>query len=75
MTTDRTFATLQKIAEMLGVPVSAFFESDPAAVEEPVAEAWRQTTELLHAFARVEDPQARRDCIAFVRAQKGPRLL
>lgn len=75
MTTDWTYATLQKIAEMLGVPVSAFLESDPAAPEEPAAEAWRQTTELLHAFARVEDPQARRDCIAFVRARQGARML
>lgn len=74
MTSDWTFATLQKIAEMLGVPVSAFFEHDPAAPEETAAEAWRQTTELLQAFARVEDPQSRRECIAFVRAQQGPRM-
>ncbi|MGH1570131.1 hypothetical protein ACRAWG_05040 [Methylobacterium sp. P31] len=48
---------------MLGVPVTAFFpEADRP--DETIA----QTADLVTAFAAIENPAARRTCLAFVRA-------
>jgi hypothetical protein len=69
MTTERTLATLKRIAAILDEPPSAFLEPrNPVASAAPPA-ALQQTTDLLDAFSRITDPETRRECIAFVRAR------
>ena len=56
---------LQRIAAELGVPVASFYgeeaglSCDAAAIQKAVAS-------LLEAFAAVDDPERRRDCVALL---------
>jgi transcriptional regulator with XRE-family HTH domain len=79
---------LQRIAEILGVPVSFFFEGGPGGAEavSGFAEApassyvvdFLSTSEgmqLNRAFARIEDPRVRRKVVELVKAlaaEEGP---
>ena len=61
----RTTRALQRIAAELGVPVASFYgqevhlPSDAAAMQKAVAS-------LLEAFAAVDDPERRRDCVVLL---------
>jgi hypothetical protein len=57
---------LARIAEKLGVPVATFFP-DQARQDAAITEA----AQLVAAFAAIENPGARRTCLAFVRAMSG----
>ncbi|MEL6060990.1 MULTISPECIES: hypothetical protein [unclassified Methylobacterium] len=54
---------LARLANVLGVPVSAF---SPAT--DGQEEAILQAADLVTVFAAIENPAARRTCLAFVRA-------
>jgi transcriptional regulator with XRE-family HTH domain len=63
---------LSEIAHLLEVPVSAFFEdSDGAAAQEQTEVcgflSTPGATDLLRAFASIEDDQMRREVLALVR--------
>ncbi|MHB2210482.1 hypothetical protein [Methylobacterium sp. CM6257] len=61
--TARSADSLERIATVLGVPVTAFFpEADRP--DETIAQA----ADLVTAFAAIGNPAARRTCLAFVRA-------
>ena len=60
---------LRQIAHALGLPVSAFRDPRAARSINPAAQAARESSELLEAFARIADPAIRCECIAFVRAK------
>ncbi|SDO12666.1 hypothetical protein SAMN05216360_11530 [Methylobacterium phyllostachyos] len=55
--------SLARLAKVLGVPVSAFH---PVAGEQD--EAIVQAADLVTEFAAIDNPAARRTCLAFVRA-------
>jgi hypothetical protein len=55
--------TLNRIADALGVPVASFFPDS----DGPDA-ATAQAADLVSAFAAIDNPAARRTCLAFVRA-------
>lgn len=61
--TARSRDALERVARTLGVPVTAFFpdEARPDA-------AITQAADLVSAFVAIENPAARRTCLAFVRA-------
>ncbi|CAO4185108.1 helix-turn-helix domain-containing protein [Methylorubrum extorquens] len=64
---------LQEIAQLLGVPISAFFDEGdgPAAVEQAEVFGLLCTpgaVDLLRAFDAVENDQKRRETLAFVRS-------
>ena len=69
MKTERTLATLQRIAAILDEPPGAFLEPHNRATCAATRAALQQTTDLLEAFALITDPETRRECIAFVRAR------
>ena len=54
---------LARLADVLGVPVSAF---SPESEEQD--EAILQAADLVTIFATIDNPAARRTCLAFVRA-------
>ena len=68
---DRTHEALQKIAAVLNLLPQDFAEGYGCRARSTERETLSDTAELLAAFADVTDPQARRDCIAFVRARSG----
>lgn len=70
MNTDRTNATLQKIAALLDLPTSAFHTAHRPIPGDSSHTTLRQTAELLEAFATITDPNIRRDCIAFVQSRR-----
>lgn len=59
----RIRTSLSRIAKVLGVPVSAFFP-DAVGQDDTVL----QMADLVTVFAGIENPAARRTCLAFVRA-------
>jgi hypothetical protein len=59
----RTQDTLERVARTLGLPVTAFFP-DEGRPDTPI----NQAADLLVAFVAIENPAARRTCLAFVRA-------
>jgi len=60
---DRTRSNLARLADVLGVPVSVF---SPGIDGQD--EAILQMADLVAVFAAIENPAARRTCLAFVRA-------
>lgn len=69
MASDATSNTLRRVAHALGVPVNAF--SDPSVKHQigSVAQGIQDSSEMLAIFAKIEDPQVRRECIEFVRSK------
>ena len=61
--TARTRNDLARLADVLGVPVTAF---SPESDEQD--EAILQAADLVTIFAAIDNPAARRTCLAFVRA-------
>ena len=61
--TDRSRDNLARLADVLGVPVSAF-SPETAGQDEAILQA----ADLVTVFAAIENPAARRTCLAFVRA-------
>jgi hypothetical protein len=59
----RSGKTLERIATALDVPVASFFP-DEAAPDEAIVQA----ADLVTAFVAIQNPAARRTCLAFVRA-------
>lgn len=61
---------LQAIAERLGVPVSSFFEPEPASVTENGPSLLRVSgaVELLRAYNQIADDQMRRDVLSLVKS-------
>lgn len=59
----RSQDTLERVARTIGLPVTAFFpdEGRPDTSSD-------QAADLLVAFVAIENPAARRTCLAFVRA-------
>ncbi|MBE7201373.1 MAG: hypothetical protein INR70_26715 [Parafilimonas terrae] len=69
MTTERTLATLKRIAAILDEPPSAFLQPRNPAACAATRAALQQNADLLEAFSLITDPETRRECIAFVRAR------
>lgn len=61
--TARSEDALERIAGTLGVPVAAFFPD--ADAPDP---ALAQAADLVAAFVAIDNPAARRTCLAFVQA-------
>jgi len=61
--TPRTRKDLARLPDGLGVPVTAF---SPESEEQD--EAILQAADLVTIFATIDNPAARRTCLAFVRA-------
>jgi hypothetical protein len=61
--TARSRDALERVARTLGVPVTNFFPD-----EECPDAAITQAADLVSAFVAIENPAARRTCLAFVRA-------
>jgi hypothetical protein len=61
--TARSRDALERVARTLGVPVTTFFPD-----EECPDAAIAQAADLVSAFVAIENPAARRTCLAFVRA-------
>ncbi|GJE47595.1 hypothetical protein GOFOIKOB_0620 [Methylobacterium tardum] len=61
--TARSRDALERVARTLGVPVTTFFPDE----DRPDA-AIAQAADLVSAFVAIENPAARRTCLAFVRA-------
>ena len=61
---------LQAIAERLGVPVSSFFEPEPASATENGPSLLRVSgaVELLRAYNQIGDDQMRRDVLSLVKS-------
>lgn len=59
----RTGDNLRRLADVLGVPVSAF-----STATNGQDEAVLQVADLVTDFAAIDNPAARRTCLAFVRA-------
>ncbi|SDM71901.1 Transcriptional regulator, contains XRE-family HTH domain [Methylobacterium phyllostachyos] len=61
---------LQAIAERLGVPVSSFFEPEPASATENGPSLLRISgaVELLRAYNQIGDDQMRRDVLSLVKS-------
>ncbi len=59
----RSQDTLERVARTLGLPVTAFVP-DGGRPDTPI----NQAADLLVAFVAIENPAARRTCLAFVRA-------
>lgn len=57
---------LVSLAEVLGVPVEAFIQGSDLP-DEQIANP-RETAELLDAWARIDDRQARRRCLSYVKS-------
>lgn len=66
MAKDDDLNVLGRIARLLDVPVSAFYE--PCATNA-IAPSAQENSDLLEAFALIKDPQVRRECLDFVRAK------
>ncbi|GJE52901.1 hypothetical protein GOFOIKOB_5976 [Methylobacterium tardum] len=62
---DNTQA-LVRLAEALGIPIEAF--TRPEAVSGEQITQLRETAELLEAWARIDDKQARRRCLSYVKS-------
>lgn len=63
---DRTRETIQRIADTLGVPHSAFYEPDTLQADS-TPEATFQAMELLALFSAIRDPESRLVCLDYVR--------
>ncbi|MCJ2064832.1 hypothetical protein MKK63_19265 [Methylobacterium sp. J-088] len=61
--TARTRNDLARLADVLGVPVTVF-----SPETEGQDEAILQAADLVTIFAAIDNPAARRTCLAFVRA-------
>lgn len=57
---------LTRVAEALGLPVEAFTQRGHLSDEQLTS--LRETTELLEAWARISDRQARRRCLSYVKS-------
>ena len=61
---------LERIATALDLPADLFrAEAGGRVGEGERREAFAEMTELVRLFSRIGDPEARRCCIAFVRAE------
>ena len=70
---EQSLASLQQIADALGVPIDSFFDQTASEECSPGEAAVREAAELLEAFLLITDEQARRNCIEFIR-RRGTRV-
>ncbi len=71
MTPDRTTEALHTIAVALSPQPQLLPGGADGRTRREPPDALAQTAALLEAFAAVTDAQARRECVAFVRARRG----
>ncbi|MBP28914.1 hypothetical protein [Methylobacterium sp.] len=57
---------LARIADALGIPMATFAQLREVSDEQGTA--WKECAELLEAFQRIGDRQARRRCLTYVKA-------
>jgi ribosomal 50S subunit-associated protein YjgA (DUF615 family) len=57
---------MPRLAEALGIPVKALTPGDTGSDEQVTF--IEEITELVQAFQRIEDRQARRRCLSYIRA-------
>lgn len=61
-----TPTTLERLAAVLGVPVDAFFDAQERPTDRGAS--LEETLELVEAFRRIADRQARRRCLNYVKS-------
>lgn len=64
--TVHSLRVLERLAQVLGVPMESFFETTEATA--PKQSLARQAAELSRIFLAIDDPDQRRRCLDFVRA-------
>ena len=70
MNDERDPTTLRRIANVLGVSIEYFSERRLRSKFPEEMDTQLQVAELLEAFADITDPQARRECIEYVRGRQ-----
>ncbi len=70
MADHQSSALLQKIANAIGVPVSAFTDHGTVPAGPCSEPAVEEIAALVEAFVHVKDAEARRVCLEFVRLQR-----
>lgn len=63
---------LEQVARVLDVPADLFRAETRGLIDHGErCEAFTEVDELVRLFSRIQDPEARQRCLAFVRAEGG----